>query len=173
YVGYTPHLTAIQTGRQFDEEQKARKRQERKAQQATTDEQEEQAHIQAIEQAMFTESAMPEEEPTQAEATGIILGAAKLWRDPRTKQWYVLVTLAMPVPDVTPEHLPTTTGIDLGQRYLAVSTTATNRTQFMTGGQAVHKGEAYARVRQRLQKKGTSGARWRLRQMTLKERRFK
>ena len=174
YVGYTPHLEAIQAGRHVDEARKARQRQERKAQQAPTEEQEEADHTQEIETALLMGSAEePAKQATPVDPDGITFGAAKLWRDPRTKQWYLLVTLALPVPDVTSEQLPTTMGIDLGQRYLAVSTTTTNQTQFFPGGPAVHQGEAYQRVRQRLQHKGTSGATWRLRQMVLKERRFK
>ncbi len=64
-------------------------------------------------------------------------------------------------------------GIDLGMRYLAVSTTPDNQTLFLAGGATVHQGEGYQRVRKRLQQKGTRRATARLRQTTLRERRFK
>ncbi len=110
---------------------------------------------------------------TAASAEGVTMGAAKLWRDPRTKQWYLLVTFTVPRPELTPDACPKTKGIDLGQRYLAVSTTPDDETQFIAGGPAVHQGEAYQRVRKRLQQKGTRKATARLRQMTLRERRLK
>ncbi|MBA3825511.1 MAG: hypothetical protein H0X24_16640, partial [Ktedonobacterales bacterium] len=138
YVGYTPHLATIKAGRQFDEVQKARKRPERKL--TLTEEQEDDPHAQAIEQSLLASESLTE--PAVEETTGITFGAAKLWRDPRTKQWYLLVTLALPLPEIAPDDLPQTQGIDLGQRYLAVSTTATNQTQFIAGGHAVHQGEA-------------------------------
>jgi hypothetical protein len=35
----------------------------------------------------------------EEEPTGVTCGAATLWRDPRTKQWYLLVTLVLPQPE--------------------------------------------------------------------------
>jgi IS605 OrfB family transposase len=192
-VGYTPHLDAIRAGRRFEDHLKARKRQERNAQQSQASasevsEAEELAqHEQELDQAMLLQLTLPWAReaadeaditsgamaPAPAEANGITFGAAKLWRDPRTKQWYLLVTIEMPLPDPTPATCPKTKGIDLGQRYLAVSTTPENETQFIPGGHAVHQGEAYQRVRTRLQHKGTRKATARLRQMRLRERRFK
>ena len=104
---------------------------------------------------------------------GVTLGAAKLWRDPRTQQFYLLVSLAVETPDPTPESLKGIKGADLGERYLAVTTTPGNTTQFFPGGAIRHKGEAFQRVRSRLQSKGTRGAKRRLRQLMLRERRFK
>ena len=104
---------------------------------------------------------------------GVTFGAAKLWRDPRTKQFYLLVSLEVETPDPTPESLQGIKGADLGERYLAVTTTPGNKTQFFRGGAIRHKGEAFQRVRSRLQSKGTRGAKRRLRQWQLRERRFK
>ena len=104
---------------------------------------------------------------------GVTFGAAKLWRDPKTKKFYLWVSLAGETPDPTPETLMGIKGGDLGQRSLAVTTTPSNRTQFFHGGAIRHQGEALQRVRSRLQSKGTRGARRRLRPLHLRERRFK
>ena len=48
-----------------------------------------------------------------------------------------------------------------------------NTTQFFQGGAIRQKGEDFQRVRSRLQSQGTRGAKRRLRQLTLRERRFK
>ncbi len=45
--------------------------------------------------------------------------------------------------------------------------------QFFRGGAIRHKGEAFQRVRSRLQSQGTGGAKGRLHQLSLRERRFK
>jgi IS605 OrfB family transposase len=196
YQGYTRHLAYIKAGRQFDEAQKESKRRERKELQVQhgelsepelSEEEADARYEQELNQAMLNQLTLPlNAEPEDAtallaedapdacvEANGITFGAAKLWRDPRTKQWYLLVALEIPQPDVTPTTCPRTKGIDLGQRYVAVSTPPDDDTQFISGGQVVHQGEAYQRVRKRLQKKGTRKATGRLRQMTLRERRFK
>ena len=104
---------------------------------------------------------------------GVTFGAAKLWRDPRTHRFYLLVSVEVDTPDPTPESLKGIKGADLGERYLAVTTTPGNKTQFFRGGAIRHKGEAFQRVRSRLQSKGTRGAQKRLRQWQLRERRFK
>jgi putative transposase len=85
----------------------------------------------------------------------------------------LVVTLSIPLPAVREPDLRCVKGIDLGTRYLAVSTTADHQTQFLAGRAAVHQGEAFQRVRKRLQHKGTRSATARLRQFALRERRFK
>ena len=104
---------------------------------------------------------------------GVTCGAAKLWRDPRSKKFYLLVSLEVETPDFTPETVKGIKGADLGERFLAVTTTPRNKTQFFPGGAIRHKGEAFQKVRSRLQTKGTRGSKRRLRQLTLRERRFK
>jgi len=61
----------------------------------------------------------------------------------------------------------------MGERFLAVTTTPDTRSQFFRGGATCHKGEAFQRLRSRLQSKGTRSAKRRLRQLKLRERRFK
>src|SRR5689334_10234821 len=137
FQGYTPHLEHIKAGRQFDEAQKARKRKEHQAKQGTimtselSEEEEDVQHEQELDRTMLTQLTLPgdaepedEAEPLAenrasartSEVNGLTFGAAKLWCDPRTKHWYLLVTLEIPCPEVTPATCPKTQGIDLGQR---------------------------------------------------------
>lgn len=104
---------------------------------------------------------------------GVTSGAAKLWRDPRTKVFYLLISLELNRPDPVPEELQGIQGVDLGERYLAVTATPDNDIRFFPGGAVRHYGEAFQRVRSRLQAKGTRGAVRRLRRLALRERRFK
>jgi hypothetical protein len=125
YAGYAPHLEYIKAGLQFDEEQKARKRQAKKANTDESSEEEEIAqHERELHQAMIVQMSLPWDAEPEAEAgakdhagvssttdkeiSGITFGAARLWRDPRTKQWYLPVTLELPKPDPTPESYPNT-----------------------------------------------------------------
>ena len=97
----------------------------------------------------------------------------QLWRDPKTKKFYLLVGWEGETTDPPPASLKGIQGADLGERYQAVTTTPGNKTQFFRGGAIRHQGEAFQRVRSRLQSKGTPGAKRRLRQWQLRERRFK
>jgi IS605 OrfB family transposase len=183
YQGYTPHIAYIQAGRHVAQEQKACRRQAS----PPTKEQDLADQERPLDQALLAPLALPWEEkrtePTEEELPpvslggdlppGVTCGATKLWRDPRTKQWYLIVTLSIPLPAVRDPDLRCVKGLDLGTRYLAVSTTADQQTQLLAGRAAVHQGEAFQRVRKRLQGKGTRSATARLRQFALRERRFK
>jgi len=87
---------------------------------------------------------------------GTEIGAAKLWYDQPHKRFYLLVSLEMEVPDPTPEHHQQVVGIDVGVRYLAVTTTTRGESAFHSGKQVVPKANHYARLRKRLQKKRRS-----------------
>ena len=76
-------------------------------------------------------------------------------------------------PDPTPAALSEVVGIDLGQRYLATLTTPENHTQFYSGKQVRAKADHYARLQQRLQRKGTRRATRRRIATGQRERRFK
>src|SRR5713101_8281353 len=91
---------------------------------------------------------------------GAHIGAAKLWYDKPRKQFYLLVSLQV-------------VGIDVGQRYLAVVATPGNDTRFYSGRAIRAKADHYARLRKRLQKKGTRSATRRLVVISRRERRLK
>src|SRR5712691_12214030 len=52
---------------------------------------------------------------------GAQIGAAKLWYDKPKKQFYLLVSLEVETADPTPETHSDVVGVDVGIRYLAVS----------------------------------------------------
>ncbi len=104
---------------------------------------------------------------------GATIKAAKLWYDKRHKQFYLLVSLEQELPDPTPEVQQTVVGIDIGQRYLATTATLTERQQFYPGKAVRAKADHYARLRKRLQRKGTRSATRRLVTISGRERRLK
>jgi IS605 OrfB family transposase len=101
------------------------------------------------------------------------IGAAKLWYDKPRKQCYLLVSLELEVADPTPETHPQVVGVDVGQRYLAVTATITGQTSFFPGKQVRAKADHSTRLRKRLQKKGTRSATRRLLAISAGERRLK
>ena len=104
---------------------------------------------------------------------GARLGAAKLWYDKPHKQFYLLVSLGVAVADPSPETHQQIVGVDVGQRYLAVATDTENRTKFFPGKEVRAKADHYARLRKRLQHKGTRSATRRLIVIAGRERRLK
>ncbi len=101
------------------------------------------------------------------------LGAAKLWYDKPHKQFYLLVSLEVEGADPTPATYTQVVGVDVGQRYLAVTTTTTDETAFYSGKAVRAKADHYARLRKRLQRKGTRSATRRLVVISGRERRLK
>jgi IS605 OrfB family transposase len=104
---------------------------------------------------------------------GACIGDAKLWYDTPKKMFYVLVSLSVDVSDPTPAHLQEVIGVDVGIRYLAVTSTKTGKTSFHPGKRVRHRANHYARLRKRLQEKGTRGAKRRLQRIEQRERRLK
>jgi len=104
---------------------------------------------------------------------GAHLGAAKLWYDKPRRQFYLLVSLEIEVADPTPESHTSIVGVDVGVRYLAVTSTTRGEQSFHSGKRLVAKANHYARLRKRLQKKGTRSATRRLVTMSGRERRLK
>jgi len=90
------------------------------------------------------------------------IGAAKLWYDKPKKQFYLLVSLTIETADPTPETHTGVVGVDVGVRYLAVTATRRGEQSFYTGKRVIPKANHYARLRKRLQKKGTRSATRRL-----------
>jgi len=104
------------------------------------------------------------------------IGAAKLWYDKPRKQFYLLISLELEVAEPTPETHRSIVGVDVGQRYLAVTcslATPTNAASFYSGKAVRAKTDHYARLRKRLQKQGTRSATRRLMVMSGRERRLK
>ena len=104
---------------------------------------------------------------------GASIGAAKLWYDKPRKQFYLLVSLEIEIADPTPQTHSSIVGVDVGMRYLAVSSTMKGKSSFHSGKKVVSKANHYARLRKRLQQKGTRSATRRLVQVSQRERRLK
>jgi len=104
---------------------------------------------------------------------GTHIGAAKLWYDKPKKQFYLLVSLELEGADPTPESHTRVVGVDVGCRYLAVTATTSGSQAFHSGKAIVPKANHYARLRKRLQKKGTRSATRRLVVISGRERRLK
>ncbi len=101
------------------------------------------------------------------------IGDAKLWYDQPKKQFYLLVSLEITLPEPSCDELSETVGVDVGVRYMAVTSTAAGKATFSSGKRVRHKANHYARLRKRLQQKGTRGAKRRLRRIGQRERRLK
>src|SRR6266568_6113775 len=104
---------------------------------------------------------------------GATIGAAKLCYDQPRKQFYLLVSLEIDIPDPTPDTQSSVVGVDVGIRYLAVTSDTRGQASFHSGKRLVPKTNHYARLRKRLQQKGTRSATHRLRQVARRERRLK
>jgi len=104
---------------------------------------------------------------------GTGIGAAKLWYDKAKKRFYLLVSLEVETADPTPETHTSIVGVDVGIRYLAVASTSQSKPSFYAGKRVVSQANHYARLRKRLQKKGTRSATRRLVAISGRERRLK
>ncbi len=104
---------------------------------------------------------------------GTGIGAAKLWYDKAKKRFYLLVSLEVETADPTPETHTSIVGVDVGIRYLAVASTSQGKPSFYAGKRVVSQANHYARLRKRLQKKGTRSATRRLVAISGRERRLK
>jgi len=104
---------------------------------------------------------------------GATVGAAKLWYDKPRKQFYLLLSLEVEVADPTPETYTSVAGVDVGVRYLAVTSTTGGDHSFHSGKCIVPKANHYARLRKRLRQKGTRSATRRAVVIGGRERRLK
>jgi putative transposase len=104
---------------------------------------------------------------------GAEIGAAKLWYNKSKKQFFLLVSLEIAVAEPTPTTHTGIAGVDVGVRYLAVTATTTGDRSFHSGKKVVPKANHCARLRMRLQKKGTRSATRRLIAISGRERRLK
>src|SRR5260370_4404292 len=101
------------------------------------------------------------------------IGTATLWYDKAKKRFYLVVALEIGVASPTPATHTSVVGVDVGVRYLAVTSTTKGDCSFYTGKGVVPKATHYARLRKRLQKKGTRSATRRLVAISGRERRLK
>ncbi|HEY4388370.1 MAG TPA: transposase [Ktedonobacteraceae bacterium] len=104
---------------------------------------------------------------------GAEIGAARLWYDQPRKQFYLLVTIEVECPDPTPEQQTQVVGVDVGIRYLAVTSDDQGKATFHSGKRVRARANHDARLRKRLQKKGTRAATRRLKAISGRERRLK
>ena len=104
---------------------------------------------------------------------GAHIGAAKLWYDKPHQQFYLLLSLEVERDEPTPQDHAHVVGVDVGQRYLAVSADTEHHSHFYSGKAVRAKANHYARLRKRLQKKGTRSATRRLIVIGGRERRLK
>ncbi len=104
---------------------------------------------------------------------GATIGAAKLWYHKPRKQFYLLISLELEVADPRPETHTGVAGVDVGIRYLAVTSTTKGEQSFHSGKKIVPKANHYARLRKRLQQKGTRSATRRAVVISGRERRLK
>ncbi len=103
---------------------------------------------------------------------GSKIGAAKIYYNHSSKTYYLLVSLEIDLPDIKPETINNVKGVDVGQRYLAVSAGIDNSSQFFSGKQIRDKANRYYKARKSLQHKGTRSAKRRLVALSGRERRF-
>src|SRR3989440_4313368 len=103
---------------------------------------------------------------------GTSIGTAQLCYDKAKKQFYLLVALSVEVADPAPETLASIVGVDVGVRYLAVTSDTTGQASFHPGNRIVAQANHYARLRKRLQQKGTRSATRRLVVTAGRERRL-
>ncbi|HEY9611461.1 RNA-guided endonuclease InsQ/TnpB family protein [Allocoleopsis sp.] len=100
------------------------------------------------------------------------IGAAKLWYSKPTKTYYLLVSMEVEVPDLTPTDINRIVGVDVGQRYIAVAADTQNKSQFFSGKEVRHKASGYVKARKSLQRQGTRSATRKLVALSGRERRF-
>jgi IS605 OrfB family transposase len=104
--------------------------------------------------------------------SGCKIGGAKIYYSKSSKTYYLLVSLELELPDLEPTNLSRVVGVDVGRRFLAVTTDVQNQTQFFSGKETIHKANQYQRVRKTLAQKGTRSATRRLKLVSGRERRF-
>lgn len=105
------------------------------------------------------------------------IGSAKLWYDKPRKQWYLLVAFTVELPDPLPTDHRQVVGVDVGQRYHAVTQVVQvagdlPAPQMFEGWTHRRQADRYLHIRSKLQAKGTRSATRRLVAISGRERRF-
>ena len=101
------------------------------------------------------------------------IGAARLWYSKAKKQYYLLVSIEVELPDPEPTTHKSVVGVDVGIRYLATVSDTRNRSLFQSGGFVHPVSRKFSVARKSLQAKGTRSATRKLVAMSGRERRFK
>jgi putative transposase len=104
---------------------------------------------------------------------GAEIGTGKLWYDKAKKQYFLLVSFEVTLPDPLPSSHKNVVGVDVGIRQLATATDTRNRSLFQSGGFVHPISRKYSKARKSLQAKGTRSATRRLVLLSGRERRFK
>lgn len=104
---------------------------------------------------------------------GAKIGGAKLYYSSSSKTYFLLVSIELEIPNIQPTEIKKIVGVDVGQRYLAVTTDIQNNTEFFSGKQVVHNASHLQRIKKRLKQKGTRSAKRRLVRLSQRERRLK
>jgi IS605 OrfB family transposase len=109
----------------------------------------------------------------------IHIGNSHLYYDRISKTYFLLVSLELEIPDFIPTDHKSVAGVDVGQRYLAVTTDTKHNTLFQSGKEAIQKSNQYNRKIKELKakKKAKHGTRYsinrRLIALSKRERRHK
>ncbi|MBV8883394.1 MAG: transposase [Chroococcidiopsidaceae cyanobacterium CP_BM_RX_35] len=104
--------------------------------------------------------------------SGSKIGGAKIYYSKSSKTYYLLVSLELKLSELEPTSFRRVVGVDVGRRFLAVTTDVENKTKFFSGKETIHKANRYQRTRKTLQRKGTRSATRRLKLVSGRERRF-
>lgn len=108
----------------------------------------------------------------QSIANSAKVGAAKIVYQRSSKTYYLMVSLEIETPIIEPIDITRISGVDVGQRYLAVEVDLQNKAKFYSGKAARHQANRYHKARKTLQRKGTRSAKRRLIALSGRERRF-
>ena len=101
------------------------------------------------------------------------IGASKLCYNKVSKCFYLYVSFEVDIKDKEPEYYSNIVGVDVGQRYLAVTTNTKNKTKFYSGKEAIQKSNHYASKIKEIKSKGTPSAKRKLISYSGRERQFK
>jgi hypothetical protein len=104
---------------------------------------------------------------------GARIGAATHWHDKPPKQLDLLVGLAGAIAAPSPAQQQCVVGVEVGQRYLAVTTDPQNHIQVFPGTTVRAQADHFARLRKRLQQQGTRSVTRRVVEIAGRGRRLK
>ncbi|WP_188973371.1 RNA-guided endonuclease InsQ/TnpB family protein [Deinococcus aerolatus] len=105
-----------------------------------------------------------------------VIGAAKLWYQKSRKQWYLLVSFTVELPEPKSSDFKQVVGVDVGQRFHAVTKvndpSRVVHAVLHSGAEHDRRKRTYERNRSNLQAKGTRSSKKRLASLSGQERRF-